>query len=418
MFNHCQKTGEGYILDNVTGYDVIVIGAGPVGLMLANLLGRLELRVLVLERSLHASNNPRAIGVSIPSLEILQSLGLDSMFLSQGVPVRHVGVYGERKRLGSVSFQNVGSRFDCILSIPQNMTEKILEDNLNALQSVTMLRGYTVLSVMQDSDGIRISGSGPAEENFDFESSFAVACDGGRSSMREAVSIPFNGAAYRDTFLMGDFVDHTDWGSEARIFLTKRGSVESFPLPHGLRRYVLPTPRYIPEYTSRYLEEEVPLRCGTRFLPDSKVFESGFTVQRFIAGSYSTGRLLFAGDSAHLMSPIGGQNMNTGFADAEFLSNILPRVLANRTLGQPLFAMYERIRKRAANTAAFRAWMVMRLVTSGGAFRSPLRNAMVKALIRGPFKWIVPSIFSMMSIPFRNLADPKSSILDRVRERA
>ena len=208
---------------------------------------------------------------------------------------------------------------------------------------------------------------------------------------------------------MGDYEDTTGWGKNARFFFTPRGSVESFPLPAGKRRYVLRTPYFIKEYTTNYLETELLCRAGINVDGVHQFWESGFGVQRFTAGSFCQGRVFLCGDAAHLMSPVGGQNMNTGFADAELAAWLSKILLEKRAPHLPVCKLYNRVRQQAVGAALRRAQWMMLAGTSGGQAWSALRNLAALCFLHTPLRRYLMQLFSMQSIPDRNLKNSQKS---------
>jgi 2-polyprenyl-6-methoxyphenol hydroxylase-like FAD-dependent oxidoreductase len=217
------------------------------------------------------------------------------------------------------------------------------------------------------------------------------------------LGIAFEGAPERYTFLMGDYQDSTDWGEMALFFCTPRGSVESFPLPGGKRRYVVRTPRFIKEYSSDYLAAELLGRTGINVAGVRQFWESGFGVQCFTAKKFCQGRAFLCGDAAHLMSPVGGQNMNSGFADAELAAWLCKLLIEKRVPQRLACVLYDRVRKRAVGVSLRRARWLMLVGTSGGRLWSAIRNLAALLFLHTPFGYYLARIFSMQSIPFRNL---------------
>jgi 2-polyprenyl-6-methoxyphenol hydroxylase-like FAD-dependent oxidoreductase len=246
----------------VTDADIIVIGAGPVGMLAALLSAQQGLGVLLLEQSARRHIQSRANGITPSSLEILGKLGLADVFIEHGVAVRVSEVYGRSMRLGRIDFTGLQSEFPFVLSIPQDRTETLLEEAVLADTSVRFLRDHRVTNCSEEEDHAVVSGNCSNAGTFHFTGQYVLACDGGKSTVRESLGIPFEGAPERYTYLMGDYEDSTGWGKKARFFFTARGSVESFPLPDGKRRHVVRTPRFIKECTTGYLGTELFQRAG------------------------------------------------------------------------------------------------------------------------------------------------------------
>jgi len=383
--------------------DILVVGAGPVGMLAALLSAQQGLRVLLLEQSAVRQVQSRAIGITPPSLEIFRRIGLPGAFIERGVAVRVSEIYGRRMRLGRIDFAGLKSDFRFVLSIPQHRTEFLLEEAILAHPSIRFLRGHRVTDCSEEEGHVAVGGNLVEAGRFHFTGNYALACDGGKSTVREALGIPFDGVPNQYAFLMGDFEDTTGWGNQARIFFTARGSVESFPLPGGKRRYVVRTPFLIKECDNGYLRTELLWRAGIDVGGVRQYWESGFNVHRFVARTFCKGRVFLCGDSAHLMSPVGGQNMNAGFADAElavWLSGLLIRKRAPHHL---VSRLYDRVRKRAVRAAFRRAQWFTLAGASGGRPWSAIRNFAIFIFLHTPIRPFLMQAFSMRSIPFRNL---------------
>jgi 2-polyprenyl-6-methoxyphenol hydroxylase-like FAD-dependent oxidoreductase len=290
-----------------------------------------------------------------------------------------------------------------VLSIPQDRTETLLEEAVLAHSSIRFLRGHPVTGCCEENDHVTVSGNCTDTGLFRYSGQYVVACDGGKSIVRNCLGIPFEGAQDRYTFLMGDYADTTGWGNTARFIFTARGSAESFPLPHGKRRFVIRTPLFIKEYTTDYLGTELLWRAGIDVAGAARFWESGFGVQHFMAQNFCKGRVFLCGDAAHLMSPVGGQNMNIGFADAE-LAAWLTRILLDKRASDHLVRrLYDRVRQKAVRAACRRAQGMMLFGATGGRVWSAIRNLATLFLLHSSLWKFLPQLFSMQTIPCRNL---------------
>lgn len=383
--------------------DILVVGAGPVGMLAALLSARQGLSVLLLERSAVRQAQSRAIGITPPSLEILRRVGLPEAFIERGVPVRVSEIFGRRMRLGTLDFTGLESDFRFVLSIPQHRTESLLEEAILAHPSIRFLRGHHVTDCSEEEGKIAVAGNLVESGRFRFTGKYLLACDGGKSTIREALGIPFDGVPNQYSFLMGDFEDTTGWGTQARFFFSARGSVESFPLPDGKRRYVVRTPFFVKDYDDGYLRTELLRRAGIDVGGVRRFWESGFNVHRFMARSFCKDRVFLCGDSAHLMSPVGGQNMNTGFADAELAVWLSKLLIEKRAPHRPVSRLYDRVRRRAVRAAFRRARWLTLAGAFGGLTVTALRNFAIFLFLQTPAHRFLVRSFSMQSIPFRNL---------------
>jgi 2-polyprenyl-6-methoxyphenol hydroxylase-like FAD-dependent oxidoreductase len=166
---------------------------------------------------------------------------------------------------------------------------------------------------------------------------------------------------------------------------------------------VLRTPFYIKEYDNGYFRTELLMRAGIDVGGVRRYWESGFNVHRFMARTFCKGRVFLCGDSAHLMSPVGGQNMNTGFADAELAAWLSRLLIGKRAPHRRVTRLYDRVRKRAAHAAFRRAQWLTTAGAFGGRLGSATRNIAIFILLHTPIRRYLMQSFSMGSIPFRNL---------------
>lgn len=382
--------------------EVLIVGAGPVGLLLGCLLGQKGIQVTILEARKDLPTQSQAIGITPPSLEILAQIGLDQAFVGEGLPIRQCHVHGPSGPVGTASFQHVHGLYPFVLSLPQQVTMRLLAERLKTFPSVTLKRGVEVRTARSTEGGVQIDCVDEHGTMTQLHASYAVACDGHRSRIREGLCITSMKHEYGHHFVMGDFRDHSDLGTEAHLYFTPTGAVESFPLPGGLRRWIVQCPTLEVAAQAGRISHLVRMRTGIMIEPDDQLNESRFSPWRLDCQQIYKGRVLLCGDAAHVMSPIGGQGMNTGFADAEFAAEMLRGILCRGQDAESWLREYDRCRRKAARTAAARAAMGMGLGTWQGRGLSWIRDALLRYLIlHGPLAAIVGPWFAMMTIPFK-----------------
>ncbi len=379
--------------------DVLIVGAGPVGLLLANLLGRAGVPVLILEKREARAETSRAIGVTRTSLQVLDELGLAEPLCREGREVNGAVLHARGRVLRRVEIRHPDGELPYIVSIPQYRTERILLESLSRFPSVRLLTGQEVDAVTEDGQAVRAETPGAAGAGRAvFTGRYLCACDGDSSTVRRLLGVARTGRAYAACFLMGDYRDRSGLGGEAHLFFTPEGSVESFPVGVDARRWIAQVGN-APEGAGD-LEAHVRRRTGFELDPRDLIWGSCFRPARTENRQYRVGRVIFCGDAAHTMPPIGGHGMNSGFGDAHLLARILERVLREGVPAGQLLAAYGRIRRRAFHATALRSRLFMGVGTVRAAPLRPLRELLVRLLLLPPLRGVIVRHFAMMNIPY------------------
>lgn len=344
-------------------YPVVIVGGGPVGLLLALRLTQLNVKCFILEKRTIRKTHSKAIGIHPPSMEILQAVNEKMLndIIEKSVVVKDGICMGTGKDniLGSLRLDVTKKPFNFVLSCPQDVSESILEQYLLKMNPNAIQKGATVTSVLQTQDYAQVvyrDASGNIQTQ---KASFVIGCDGKESQIRKTAGIKMEGSTYEDTFIMGDFDDNTSYGSTAALFLSDYGLVECFPLPGNRRRWVVSTDDFIPKPTVEQIVQFVKHRTNYDISKQKNYMVSGYHVQGFVAEKYFVNRIIIAGDAAHVCSPLGGQGMNMGWFDAYALATALYNTIK---LGKPTnyeLLKYEKEQKRKAKAVVHRAEMNM-----------------------------------------------------------
>ena len=377
-------------------YDLIITGAGPVGLLAAIMAHKSGLKVLVLEKNSGPTRYSKSIGIHPPSLELIAAVGLLDAFLARGKMIRRgLACSQHGDLLGTLDFQSADTPFDYILTIPQWITESIFVEQLNALDPGLVQWGATVTGLSEgELCEVQFSDAGAGMRVL--LAKMVMGCDGKKSVIRQLAGIPFHGRPYASRYAMGDFADNTGYGSDAVIFLSQEGLVECFPLPDGIRRWVIQQDKAEPAGNAGSFTEQVGKRCGIAPDPSDCSMFSQFQVERYLAGTFWQGRVVLAGDSAHVVSPIGGQGMNLGWINAALAVKLMDSVLKGGQSPADAAQIYDRQARHRAMKVIRRAEFNMRLGNRNPMHR--LRNKLVSMLLASPLRHPLRRRFTMQNL--------------------
>lgn len=311
--------------------NILIVGAGPAGLTAATELLRNGYQPRIIDRKDAASPLSRAVGISAHSLELLKPSGATDRLLAEGFKIRDLHVHHGGHVIGTLHLHNLEHPYNFLLALPQNRTEEIIADALQAYGgTVEYGAELTSLRIKDGKALVRINDA--PEEDYDL----VIGADGVRSAVREALEIPFIGYDYKNRWSIADF-ESADYGREGDMYLLPGGHIR-FVIKIGETRY-----RAVAD------EPEALDRIPVDFYVDKIHREGDFLISIRQAETYQKHPVYLAGDAAHVHSPAGARGMNLGIEDACelvrcLIENELPRYTSIRhPVGKRWMAFSERL---------------------------------------------------------------------------
>jgi|SRR5882757_194239 len=309
---------------------VLVVGAGPSGLTIANELVRHGVAVRIVDRAPAPATTSRALVVQPRCLEIFEDMGVIDDALALGNAVRSLNIMfaggkGVRMQLHELLSDPANyTLYQTMYTLSQNETERILAEKLEK-RGVHIERGVAVTDLSADEWGVTVSVRARDGAMEPIRCRWLIGCDGAHSTVREAIGIPFEGATYADEFIMADA--ELDWGlpdGDIYAFPNRAGFVGVFAMPgtHRFRIFgnvAIGPGGHSAEYSEPTHEEFQAMLDERLPLPTKVVKEywvSRYRLHRRTVPRYRDGRIFLVGDAAHVHSPAGAQGMNTGIQDA------------------------------------------------------------------------------------------------------
>jgi 2-polyprenyl-6-methoxyphenol hydroxylase-like FAD-dependent oxidoreductase len=372
--------------------DVLIVGAGPTGLVLALWLTRLGIRVRIVDKTAEPGTTSRALAVQARTLELYRQIGLADAVVTGGRKMTTINLWRTGKHVAHVVFGDMGaglSPFPYALIYTQDEHERLLIDRLTHV-GVRVERQTEFVGCEETATGVRARLRGADGTTNVCEAAYLTGCDGAHSGVREALRIGFPGGTYNHLFYVAD-VDArgTVMNGELHGALDTTDFLLVFPLKDDGRARLIGTVRADAEYQRDDLTwDDVSQRVieWMRIDVERVHWFSTYRVHHRVADQFHQGRAFLLGDAAHIHSPVGGQGMNTGIGDAVNLGWKIADVV-HRRADSALLDTYEPERIAFARRLVATTDRVFTGVTSDGAIARQIRLNVVPA--------VAPAVFAV-----------------------
>lgn len=372
--------------------EVLIIGAGPTGLMMACQLLRYSVKFRILDKQKDRAHESRAFAIQAKSMEIFQNLGFSNEFLKLACSKMDFAFFINGKKQIEINFQHFQCQdtpFPSVYFLPQTETERILIEFLEK-KGIYIERQKELITFIQDIECVQAT----IKDNFEgstekINCAYIIGCDGAHSNIRHTLNFSFEGNAYPQIFNLVDA--DIEWPysrNKFLFFLGKEGVFVHIPLTEHISRIMLAkrsahAEKKLSTPNLKKLEHWASLLTQVPVKLVNPIWVSQFRLHHRGVTKYYQNRAFLAGDAAHIHSPVGGQGMNTGIQDATNLAWKLALVLKKGT-SVKLLDTYETERHPVGKFLLKTTDQFFSLLTAKGFVISKLRN------------WLLPFVISFL----------------------
>ena len=299
---------------------VLIVGAGPSGLTMAATLHHHGIQCRLIEKRAKQTQTSNAAAIHSLTMEMLDDLGVIRPFLKRGERVEFLSLNRGAKNIAKILTAQIESHYNYMLSIPQNISEEILNHHLEKMNK-PVERNLTLSAIQQTQQGIIADVIDENQKTQQIHCQYLIASDGAHSTVRDLLAMTFSGIDIKQQFVLADANIPSDYPDNGfSIYFHKDGPLAVFPFKKGKARIVatIINPGRDPKQPVSLLEIQIiaEKRSEDQLKVVGANWLSSFWIHSKMLNRFRKGNVFFIGDAAHIHSPAGGQGMNTGMQDA------------------------------------------------------------------------------------------------------
>jgi 2-polyprenyl-6-methoxyphenol hydroxylase-like FAD-dependent oxidoreductase len=378
----------------MSDHQVLIVGAGPTGLVLALWLTKSGIPVRIIDKTDSPGTTSRALVFHARNLEFYHQLGIDRIAIERGIEFKRANLWLRGRRVGSVSFGDIGvpiSPYQYALIYPQDLHEQMLVEQL-AMLGVHVERSTELLNFVQAENEVRAEIRTKSGEVEVCQVTYLAGCDGAHSTVREKLGVGFPGGIYAETYYVADISGNGPViNGELSLALDDADFLAIFPMKGEGRVRLVGTVRQEQDRQQELAWENVSQTIieHLKLNVDEVKWFSSYRVHHRVAAHFQKANVFLLGDAAHIHSPVGGQGMNTGVGDAINLAWKLAAVLKGDS-PTSLLATYEPERITFARRLVATTDRAFAFVNARGPIATQVRTRIVP--------WLLPFLFRFTAV--------------------